>query len=211
MFAKRHLLTVIAVLLMGLLLFAQPVPQTVAQEEVPGPDTGSASGSITFTAGDPALAPVLIPGGPGFFAQNGLGFQPYPSGTTPIAFSGRAVYNPDTVSHYYQAQVSLPHGAVITKFVIWTYENDATNDMWATLAKMGQDDSFVQQVAYISSSGANAAIRSFEDITMVSPEVDLQSYAYWVEIGMPATSSVRLNAFRIDYDFPTYTPVIQRP
>ncbi len=207
MFAKRHLLAVLSVLLMGLLLFAQPVPQTAAQEQ----DPGTASGSITFTAGDPALAPVLIPGGPGFFSGTAFLFTPYPSGTTPIAFAGRAVYNPDTVYHYYEAPVSLPHGAVITKFVIWVLDNDGTYNMWAAVAKMGQDDSFVQQVSYIESTGASSAFRSFEDITMVSPGVDLQSYAYWVEIGLPASTNVRLNAFRIDYDFPTYAPVIQKP
>lgn len=207
MFAKRHLLAILTVLLLGLLLFAQPVPQTVAQEEDPGP----ASASITFTTGDPSLAPVLIPGGPGFYAQNGLAFKPYPSGTTPIAFSGSWVYNPDTATRYYEAPVSLPHGAVVTKFVVWGLDNNTTYDFWAVLAKLSQDNSEIYNIAYLTSTGANAAARSFVDITLDSPEIDLQSYTYWVEIGMPPTGSVQLISFRIDYDFPTYTPVIQRP
>lgn len=206
MFKKRHLLTILAVLLLGLLLFARPVPQTVAQEEDPAP----ASGSVTFSAGDPSLAPVLIPGGPGFFSGTAFLFQPYPNGTIPIAFSGRSVYNPDTVYRNYQAPVALPHGAAITKFVIWVYDNDPTYNLWAALAKMGQDDSYVQQVAYISSSGVNSVYRSFVDTTLVSPEVDLQSYAYWIEIGLPPTSNVRLITFRIDYAYPSYAPVISK-
>lgn len=207
MFAKRHLLAILAVLLLGLLVFARPVAQTVAQEEGPAP----ASGSVVITNGGPALAPVLVPGGPGFFSANGLGFQPYPNGTAPIAFSGRSVYNPDTVTHYYEMPVSLPHGAVITQLSIWVYDNDATYDMWATIAKMGQDDSYVQQVGYIASSSASTARRSFVDTTMVDPAVDLQNYAYWIEIGMPASNSVQLISIRIDYGFPSYAPVITKP
>lgn len=207
MFAKRHLLAILAVLLLGLLVFARPVTQTIAQEEGPPP----ASGSVVITNGGPALAPVVVPGGPGFFSANGFGFQPYPNGTTPIAFAGRGVYNPDTSTHYYEMPVSLPHGAVITQFSIWAYDNDASHDMWATIAKMGQDDSYVQQVGYVSSGGAVAGNRSFVDTTIVDPAVDLQNYAYWVEISMPPSSSVRLITFRIDYGFPSYAPVITKP
>lgn len=207
MVSKHRLLTILVVLLFGLLTLAQPVPQTAAQEEDPGP----ASGSAAYTAGALALDPVLIPGGPGFFSANALGFQPYPNGTTPIAFSGRSVYNPDTTFHYYQMPVYLPHMATITKFVIWGYDNDGSYNFWGAVAKMGQDDSYVQQMSYLPSSGTSTSLRVFTDTTIVDPLVDLQSYAYWVEIGMPPSASVRFTSFRIDYSYPTYAPAIHKP
>jgi hypothetical protein len=206
MFSKRRILTVVAILLLGSLLFARPAPVTVAQEEGPAASQPIGSGAAV----DPALAPVLIPGGPGFFSANGLGFSPYVSGTVPIAFSGRGVYNPDTGYHAYEAPVSLPHGATINKFVIWVTDN-APTDMWAAIGKMGQDDSSVVQVAYVASSGAAPGYRVFTDTTMVSPQVDLQNYVYWVEVYLPPNSAAGLVSFRIDFTYASYAPVIERP
>ena len=206
MVSKRHIPTVVAVVVLALLVFSQPASVTVAQEEVPGGTSTASSGSDGISL----MAPVVVPGGPGFYSANGLAFQPYPNQAVPYTFSGRSIANPDTTSHAYEAQVSLPHGATITKFVVWVNDNNASSDLWVTLARMGQDDSLVEQIAYITTTGATPANQHLVDTTITAPNIDLQNYVYWIETFLPPNYTGRLVSFRIDYTYPTYAPLIER-
>lgn len=172
-------------------------------------DTGPAS------VPDPALtgslaAPDAIPsGGPGYLSQTAFGFQPYPNQSVPFNVSGRTLYNTDTATHYYQAAVQLPHGATITKFVVW-YTDNSTATLWAALARAGLDDSSVAQIGYVTSTGAATGIRYVQDTTIATPLVDNGSYMYWVEVGLPPNSGAGILSFRIDYRYGSALPLISK-
>ncbi len=176
---------------------------SVAQE------VGPASVSDPVLA-DSLAAPDAIPsGGPGYFSQTAFVFQPYPNQSVPFLFSGRTLYNPDTVTRYYQAPVHLPHGATITKFVVW-YTDNSTSNLWAALARAGLDDSGVAQIGYVASTNAAVGVRYLQDTTITTPLVNNGSYMYWVEVGLPPNSSVGIVSFRIDYRYGSALPLISR-
>lgn len=187
------------VMMLAICLFA--VGASVAQELGPAsvPDPALADG---------LAAPDAIPsGGPGYYSEIALAFQPYPSQSVPFAFSGRTLYNPDTVTRYYQAPVHLPHGATITKFVVWFNDNNTAN-LWAALARAGLDDSSIAQIGYVASTGAATGIRYVQDTTIATPLVNNGSNMYWVEVGLPPNSSVGILSFRIDYRYGSSLPLI---
>ncbi len=152
--------------------------------------------------------PSAIPsGGPGSFSQTALVFHPYPNQSTPFSISGRTLFNPDTSSHYYQAPVYLPNGATITRFVVW-YSDNSTANLWAALARGALDDSAVTQIGYLASTDAATGIRYLSDTTIITPVVDLETYYYWVEVGLPANSAAGILSFRVDYEFPGFLPLV---
>lgn len=176
---------------------------SIAQEVGPASAPEAALGSALS---EPAAIPA---GGPGSFSQLAFAFQPYPNQTIPFSFSGRTLFNPDTATHYYEAPVYLPNGATITRFVVWYYDNNTAN-IWAALARAQLDDSSVVQIGYLASAGAAASVRYTSDTTITAPVVDLESYVYWVEIGLPPNSAGGIVSFRIDYEFPGYLPLVIR-
>jgi hypothetical protein len=176
----------------------------VAQEE--GPVTASVpTASMPFVVPD---APV--PGGPGFYSQSAFAFRPYPDQNVPYYFSGRTLFNTDTASHSYEAMVSLPQGATITKFVVWYRDNNPSADIWAAISRAAIDDSSVGQIARVDSSGAVAGVGYGEDTTITDPTVDMQSYTYWVETYLPPSSGAGIVSFRIDYSYSGYLPLVTK-
>lgn len=195
----RSLLIVIVTLV--LCLFATGA--SVAQ------DTGPASAPDLSLTADLAAPAAIPPGGPGFFSQTALTFQPYPNQTVPFTVSGRTLYNPDTGTHYYEAPVNLPNGVTITRFVVW-YTDNSTSNMWAALARAGLDDSSVAQIGYVASTDAAAGIRYLQDTSIATPVVNNGSYMYWVEVGLPPSSGAGILSFRIDYRYGSALPLTLR-
>jgi hypothetical protein len=202
MIQKYRLPFLIFITLMILMVFIGSL--AVAQEGAGGGATLEEEG-----AGSEVPAVLVVPGGPGFVSLSSMGFIPY--NTTQIAFNGQMLYNPDTVSHYYEGALTLPHGANITKFVVYYYDNDATNNLAAYLGKGAFDTWGGMVIGSASSSGNEATYRYAEDTTISSPLIDNQSYSFWVEVSMPPSSNVRLVAVRVDYSFPAVLPVALKP
>lgn len=177
---------------------------SLAQEN--GPATTSPLTADATLIG--SAAPV--PGGPGFYSQTALGFQPWPNQAVPFSYSGVTLYNPDTAYHAYEAMVSLPNGATITKFVVWYYDNSASYDMWAAIGRAPMDYSSVEQIAHVDSAGAATSVRYGVDSTIIDATVDMQSYTYWVEAFLPPSSNAGIVSFRIDFGYPAYLPLVTK-
>ena len=65
-------------------------------------------------------------------------------------------------------------------------------------------------MAVVSSSGANPNPVSDQTTAISAPVINSQANQYWIELHLPASSSVRIIGFRIDYNYPTYVPLLQR-
>lgn len=145
-----------------------------------------------------------------FYSSSAFGFQAYPGSTVPLTYSGRTLVNTDTSYRYFEAPVVIPHGATITKFVAWVVDNNATYGTNAILARAAQDDSDVIQLVNLSTTGQSSLKQHLETTTISNPNVDLQNYMYWVEVGLPPNSSGGIVSFRIDYSFDSFAPMIRR-
>lgn len=200
----RHTFCTIAVAAVIALTAGAAAPVGAAQEGGVAASSAAGAEAVVVTPAAP------VPGGPNFFSQISLAFHGWPRENVPTGYNGITLYNPDTSSHAYEAMVSLPHGAVITKFVVWAYDNNASQDLWAVIARAGADGSGVSQIARVDSSEAVAAVRTFEDTTILTPNVDLQNYVYWVEVFLPPGSATGIVSFRIDYGYPAYLPMLTR-
>jgi hypothetical protein len=118
--------------------------------------------------------------------------------------------NPDASDHYYEAPVSLPNGATITKFVVWYYDNNATLDMSADLALVSVDATHGTSMANVTSSGASTGNRYGQITTISNATIDLQSYSYFVQVYLPPSANLGVLAFRIDYQYASYLSLITK-
>lgn len=180
-----------------------------------------AQGSIengTTTVGEAQTSPdgginTAVPGGPGFIMIHPTAFVPMYS-TQEYAFNigGGALYNTGSSDSYYEAAVNLPHGAKITKVVVYYYDNSPTKDVWVLLAAISMDDSILPAMAWFESSGADSNNRVMENTTISPDIIDNQSYAYWIEVGLPGGQSTNLmiRGIRIDFSYPVNLPLIKR-
>lgn len=159
---------------------------------------------------EPAAPAAPVPGGPGFLSQTALAFHGWPRENTPTYYNGVRLSNPDSGWHAYEAMIDLPHGAVITKFVVWVYDNNTTDDLWVVLARAGMDGSGIAQIARVESTGASTSTRVLQDTTILTPVVDRQNYFYWVEAYLPPNNTGGVVSFRIDYSYPQYLPMVRK-
>ncbi len=178
-----------------------------AQEGIEGGTTTTGEGETLQDAGTNAA----VPGGPGFVMVHPTAFIPVNSSLEYGFVSGGFLYNPGSIGSYYEAAVNLPHGAKITKLVLYYYDN-STQNMSIVLAGMGMDDSNLLSLANFTTSGAEENYRVVEDTTITSETINNQSYAYWIEVGIPGSQGANLmiRGVRIDYSYPVNLPLINR-
>ncbi len=204
MSTKRFESLGLAFLILAVLFVFSPALTTTAQRQTP--EAASTSGDEAAPAQTGVVEAAA--GGPGFYSGNAMGFSPWPNNSTPVAWNGVRLYNPDTVSHAYELPVHLPHGATVTKFSAWVYDNNPDKDLWVTLATANLDGSGIMQMARVDSTGAQASVRMLEDATISASVIDLQNKAYWVEIYIPPGTTSGFVSFRIDYAYNAYAPLI---
>jgi len=163
----------------------------------PGDDSpGGLGGSSRPPRVVPSAAPV--PGGPGFYAQSALLFRPY-SPDYDYAYLSADLYNPGSFTGYYEGALSLPNGVTVTKFVAYYWDNDVAFNLRARLYRCGLGGSGVELMAAVDSLGNSTAYRYVETASILEPVIDQQSYAYAVEVQLPADIDVRFVGVRIDY------------
>lgn len=208
MSTKRIAPFILIFVVLTLLFVFPPTLTTIAQRPTPDAASTGGNGAETSQAG----VMETVAGGPGFYSKTAMDFSPWPVNSVPIEWMGVRLVNPDSTAHAYESPVHLPHGATITQFSAWIYDNDPATyrDMWAALAEMNMDSTGIQQIARVDSSGANSNVRVLTDTTIINPVIDLQNKVYWVEIFMPPSRSVGFISFRIDYTYDTFAPLISR-
>lgn len=173
---------------------------------------GDGPGGRGDRAGQAAPAPAEpVPGGPGFYSLHAAAFRPYGS-TMSWAFFDDELYNPGGTDSDLQAEVSLPNGATIVKFVVYYWDNCGSHDMSVRLERSAVSSNDKQPLAEATTSGNEFAYRYAEDSTIAWPLVDLQSYAYRVIVLLPqgCGDNLTLESVRIDYGFGVRLPIVAK-
>jgi hypothetical protein len=123
------------------------------------------------------------------------------SNTTFTYSSG--VYNNGSVTGYYMVPLNLPDGVTITEAIVYGYDGDASNEF---LFNLGRHTFTSSTYNVISSASSGVAYSSGAINVTTTPSannvVDNSTYSYLLGITMPASSTVRLYNYRIQF---TYT------
>jgi hypothetical protein len=163
-----------------------------------------------FAATSSPLLGAPVPGGPGFISIGNVSFQPHPPSVQYGYINGR-LYNNNGSPASFVAPVSLPHGATITQFVLYYVDNDSVNDINAWIGYISLEESTVNVMCSITTSGGSPDARIMVNNTITTGKViDNQSYNYFVSILLPTGSTSQLSGVRIDYSYPTNLPLIMK-
>ncbi len=157
------------------------------------------------------LAATPVPGGPGFYTVSGFEFHPLTPLMEWVYTGGGWLWNPHATSTGgYVASLALPHGATVTKFVVYYFDDSVEHDVQANLVKNGLDGSGSLNMASVQSSGTALAPGCMEDTTILYPIVNAQSNSYSAYVSLPPDMDGALIAVRIDYTYNANLPVIMR-
>lgn len=94
------------------------------------------------------------------------------------------------------APVYLPHGAVVTEFRAWLYDNAMIADFDVYLFR--QAEKVTEQMASVTTSGHSTDVVQYYDSSIDYPTVDNQNYAYFV-CGILNADFQELGQMRITY------------
>ena len=166
--------------------------------------------------GDPPQAELqglqstaAVPGGPGYTMQPASAFRPRYS-STEYQLVGPRLYT-ISGSFYYDAPLDLPNGADVTRLVIYYTDNDAAEDFSAEIWRVPMPGRSGEKVSdTVSSSGASADASFVETTSILLPTVDLEGYAYYIRLTLPASGDLEVNGFRVDYTYDSMLPLVTR-
>jgi len=164
-------------------------------------------GSPAREAAASLAAPV--PGGPGFYSQHAVAFRPYEP-TMSWAFWDGELYNPGGTDSEFDAPLSLPNGATITKLVAYYYDACGSRDLTVRLLRDASGSNLGDYMAELNSSGAPGGYSYGEDSTVDYPIIDQQSYSYRVVVLLPqgCSTNMSLESIRVDYGYQTGLPLV---
>jgi hypothetical protein len=83
------------------------------------------------------------------------------------------------VATHMVAPVHLPHGAIVTRFTAYFYDNSSAENMTATLYRQGMTSSY-GVLGQVYSSGSSTSYQSALDTTIGYATVDNINYGYHV-------------------------------
>lgn len=186
------------------------LPASTAQSQAQGPDTSP----TMIQEGVSPMAPGAVPGGPGFIMIPASNFSAEEDGTL-YSKGGGLVTKVGSPHVAYGAGVFLPNGATITKMVVYYLDRDATNSFGVHLRRMALPGNILDTMAdvYTPVSPAGTGEAYLENTTVANSVVNNQTYAYSIEVDIPAPASGSIIVFRgvrIDYNYPVSLPVIQK-
>jgi hypothetical protein len=193
--------TIVVVLLSAALALTRLSEATAVHGD--GPEGGA-----IVAQGEPAAVPAAVPGGPGFYMCGAPCFAPRSSGYQ-WTYSQQELRNTGGFYAYWDAPLALPHGATMTKFVLYFDDNSASDDLFVGLYRCALDTGTCDLPAFATSSGA-PGYGFAEDSTITNSVIDNQSYVYMAEAILPNTTAVGLIGVRIDYEFSAKLPLITK-
>ena len=152
-----------------------------------------------------------VPGGPGYLIQPASAFRPQ-SSSTEFLISASYLLNLTNPSASFIAPVSLPQGATINKFILYYQDNDTVVGVEGRLSRIALPGAAAVELANVNSnSNVNSLTPNYVETTnIINPVVDNQSYAYFVQVILPASINLVVNGFRLDYTFPINLPLIMK-
>jgi hypothetical protein len=132
--------------------------------------------------------------------------------TNSFTYSG-GIYNNGTSTGFFEIPVQLPNGVTIASLDIYGYDADATNQLSISFGRQTMGSGSATLVA----SGGSGAAYASGIVTVTIPVtsnnvVDNSQYSYYIEIALPALTTVKIYSYRITYTYTTpgaiATPII---
>jgi hypothetical protein len=136
-----------------------------------------------------------------YFMVGSEGFVPGSNVAYVNSYSNGGAYINQATSGAMVAPVHLPHGATITAFQVFYYDN-SPSDMTVYLARQYMTGGGYQFMTSVATGGASTTYRNGTSTTIVSPIVDntLHSYhVYAYSTSWPASSDLRIKGALITY------------
>jgi hypothetical protein len=136
-----------------------------------------------------------------YFMVGSEGFVPGSNVAYVNTYGNGGAYIAQAASGAMVAPIHLPHGATITAFQVFYYDN-SSSDMTVYLARQYMTSGGYQFMSNVATSGASATYRNGSSTTIVSPVVDntLHSYhVYAYSASWPASSDLRIKGALITY------------
>lgn len=150
--------------------------------------------------------------GPGYASIVGPAFQPVFTSTSFRYFHMQV--RTETGSGFYVAPLSVPQGATLNQMTLLGYDDDPSNVLQVTLYRAFGGRGFIEQIATLDSTGANADFELSTTTDLARSVVDNEKYGYYVELTLPAPSAVNfglvLSRVRVGYDYAQNLPVVVR-
>jgi hypothetical protein len=142
------------------------------------------------------------------FRDDGFGDQSYG-----VTYSWGSLGPINANGYCVQAPVYLPDGAQVTSLRAHALDNEASGDIWRIEIRRKALNSLAnsQVMASAPTSGANGAVRMFEDNTISQPVVDNDNYFYFSAVCASGGngSLLRFIAVAIDFAHYAHLPLIQ--
>jgi hypothetical protein len=136
-----------------------------------------------------------------YFMVGSEGFVPGSNVPYANTYSNGGAYFAQATSGAMVAPVHLPHGATITEFQVFYYDN-SSSDMTVYLARQYMTGGGYQFMSSVSTSGASNTYRNGSSTSIVAPVVDntLHSYhIYAYSASWPGTSDLRIKGALVTY------------
>jgi hypothetical protein len=216
---RKYRITIVILIVVSLLIGAsaqewRSTAVAAGDQQLPGsmPAGAAAPG---FGSAPEALTLVPVPGGPAFYSLAAWAFKPDSSDGGYTYWGGRLV-NTGASQDTYMAEVTLPNGATVNRFVVFFYDNHSTVDynLTAVLRRYSLATFDSETMAQVASSDNIDEIRYVQTTSITSPVIDQQSYTYAVEVLLPVDSIMYTELFlrgvRIDYGYPVNLPLVRK-
>ncbi len=156
---------------------------------------------------------AVVPGGPGFVSVAGPVFTPRSNWFKSDSSWGYLCDTGETTfDGQYVAPIPLPHGATVTKFVVYYFDASDGKNLDAQLIRRPSDTKDLNTMARVVSSSNSYDYTYGSDDSIEFASVDNQSNSYFAEVKLPAEVgyNVCLIGVRVDYTFPGYLPCVTK-
>ena len=153
------------------------------------------------------MAPIPVPGGPGFVSLNPFVFQPWSLSYT-YAYYLQALYNTTSGQMAtFIGDIQLPDHASINKFTLYYYDNGPSN-IAAYFVLCNLQVIGCTPIGEVDSADAVDAARNVQYSFSPPLVVDKQVNNYIVQVQLPTSSLYQLLGVRLDYSYPSGLPLL---
>jgi hypothetical protein len=195
-----------------LLLFALSLtvsPSTARRTETDGVAVGLLTNGPIPLVNSPTAVGESVPGGPGFLILSSFDFKPEADNYS-YWYNYTLLQNDGVSSSTFVAPVHLPQSAMINQMVVYFLDNDSGENIAVYLLQLNDLTITPVIMASFESSSAYANIHYAVTTSISYPVVDNASYSYLVQVSLPDSGLIGLNAVRIDYTYSVSLPAIAK-
>ena len=126
------------------------------------------------------------------------------SSTGSFNYASHGIYNNGAGSGDYMIPFDLPNGVTITEVVVYGYDGDATYQFYVYVYRQTLNGMAFTSTGSASSGGAYSAGAINLTIPVSTYNiVDNSLYAYFVDISMPASTTLCVSGYRVTYTYTT--------